>query len=309
MIKIKNLTKLYGDTRAVDDISIEIKKGEILGFLGPNGAGKTTTVRIITCFLPPTLGTVEINGMNVRDHSLEIRRKIGYLPENTPLYNEMNVFEFLHYIAELRHIPKDQRNLRLKRMVEVCGLGEVLGKNIGALSKGYNQRVGLAQALIHEPDILILDEPTSGLDPNQIVEIRNLIKELGKEKTVILCTHILPEVRATCSRAIIINRGKIAADGSIEQLESSAKGGDRIFLEVQAAEEQPMDKLREIEGVDEIALMPSTGENRLYRLDLASQADPRADIFKTAVANKWVILEMRRDRTTLEDVFRSLTLN
>lgn len=309
MIQIKNLTKYYGETKAVDDISFEIKKGEIIGFLGPNGAGKSTTVRVITCFVTPTSGSVEIDGMDVLEHSLEVRRKIGYLPENAPLYHEMNVTEFLQFVSELRHIPKDQRHRRIKKMVEVCGLGEILGKNIGALSKGYNQRVGLAQALIHEPEILILDEPTSGLDPNQIVEIRNLIKEMGREKTVILCTHILPEVRATCDRAIIINRGKIVADGSINELETSAKRGDRIFLEIKAPDEQPMDKLRSIPGVDEIALMPSTGQNKMFRLDLQAGSDPRETIFRTAVSNGWVIFEMRRERTTLEDVFRSLTLN
>ena len=309
MIDIRNLTKSFGETRAVDDISLEIKKGDVLGFLGPNGAGKTTTVRIITCFLPPTSGTVEIDGLNVFDDSLEIRKKIGYLPENSPLYQEMNVYEFLRYVTELREIPKDSRIPRMKKMVEVCGLGDVLGKNIGTLSKGFNQRVGLAQALIHDPDIVILDEPTSGLDPNQIVEIRNLIKELGREKTVILCTHILPEVQATCNRAMIINKGKIVADGTIDELENSAKLNERVFLEIKAPEGDPMDILRALEGVDEIAVIPSAGETKAYRLEISHGVDPRETIFRSVVDAGWTLLEMRRDKTTLEEVFHSLTMN
>jgi len=309
MINIRNLTKNYGETKAVDDISFEIKKGEILGFLGPNGAGKTTTVRIITCFMEPTSGTVEVDGMNVLEQSLEVRKRIGYLPENSPLYQEMNVYEFLRYISELRNIPKDTRTPRMKKMVEVAGLGDVLGKNIGALSKGYRQRVGLAQALIHEPDILILDEPTSGLDPNQIVEIRNLIKELGREKTVILCTHILPEVQATCDRAIIINKGKIVADGTIDELENSKTSSDRIFIEMKAPEGDPMDKFRSLDGVQEVAVIPSAGDNKAFRLEIGHGFDPREEIFKAAVESNWILLELRRQKTSLEEVFRNLTMN
>ena len=310
MIKINNLTKYFGETKAVDGIDFEIKKGEIIGFLGPNGAGKTTTVRVITCFLSPTSGTVEINGLNVIDNSLEIRRKIGYLPENTPLYHDMNVLEFLRYIAELRKIPKLEQNSRIKKMVEISGLGDVLGKNIGTLSKGYNQRVGLAQAMIHDPEILILDEPTSGLDPNQIVEIRNLIKQLGREKTVILCTHILPEVQATCNRAIIINWGKIVADGTMEELETASTGSERIFIEVQIGEgADPIEKLRTLENIQEIALIPSAGSTKAYRLETKKRTDPRESIFKTAVESGWTLLEMRRERTSLEQIFRQLTMN
>lgn len=310
MINIQNLTKYYGETKAVDNISFEIKQGEILGFLGPNGAGKSTTVRIITCFIPPTSGSVNVDGLDVMERSLEVRRKIGYLPENTPLYQDMNVVEFLRYVAELRTIPKDQVNRRIKKMVEVCGLGEVLSKNISALSKGYNQRVGLAQALIHDPDILILDEPTSGLDPNQIVEIRNLIKELGREKTVILCTHILPEVQATCDRAIIINRGAIVANGTIDELESAAAGKTNVFIELNhLGGANPIDSLRTLTGIEEVALLPAAGETKAYRIEVAKGSDPRESIFKTAVEAGWTLLEMRRDRTSLEEVFRSLTMN
>ena len=310
MINISNLTKYYGETKAVDDISFEIKQGEILGFLGPNGAGKSTTVRIITCYLAPTMGTVTVDGLDVGRDSLEVRRKIGYLPENSPLYQDMNVVEFLKYTAELRHIPQENIRPRLKKVVDVCGLGEVLGKDISALSKGFNQRVGLAQALIHDPEILILDEPTSGLDPNQIVEIRNLIKELGKEKTVVLCTHILPEVQATCDRVMIINRGKIVADGTVDELETAAAGKTRVFVELtNLGESDPMDKLKTVQGVSEIALLPAAGASKAYRLDVPPGIDPRETIFKTVVESGWTMLELRRDKTSLEDVFRSLTMN
>jgi ABC-2 type transport system ATP-binding protein len=310
MIKINELAKHYGETKAVDGINLTIEKGEIVGFLGPNGAGKTTTVRVVTCFLSPTSGTVEIDGLDIREHSLEVRRKIGYLPENTPLYHDMNVLEFLRYVSELRKIPKGSQSARIKRVAEVCGLGDVLWKNIGTLSKGFNQRVGLAQALIHDPDILILDEPTSGLDPNQIVEIRHLIKELGREKTVILCTHILPEVQATCSRVMIINRGKMVADGSLEDLEASASASSRVFLELKSAGgDDPISKLSSLNNIVEVATLPSAGETKMYRLDIKQGQDPREEIFRTVVQSGWTLLEMKRDRTSLEEIFRSLTLN
>jgi ABC-2 type transport system ATP-binding protein len=212
-ITVRNLTKVYGAQKAVDSISFDVKTGEILGFLGPNGAGKSTTMKVITCFLPQTSGTVEVDGLSTIDRSLDVRKKIGYLPENNPLYHEMNVLEYLEYAAQLHGMKGSAINGRIKEMVHVCGLETVRHKDIGELSKGFRQRVGLAQAMIHEPDVLILDEPTSGLDPNQIVEIRNLIKQLGRAKTVILSTHILSEVQATCDRVLIINEGKIVADG------------------------------------------------------------------------------------------------
>ena len=309
MININNLTKIYGTTTAVNNITFEIKKGEILGFLGPNGAGKTTTVRIITCFLQPTSGSVDVDGMDVTERSLEVRRKIGYLPENSPLYHDMTVYEFLQFVSEMREIPVDNRSSRMKRMVEVAGLGDVLGKNIGALSKGYRQRVGLAQALIHDPEIVILDEPTSGLDPNQIVEIRNLIKELGREKTVVLCTHILSEVQATCDRAIIINKGNIVANGTIAEIESSAKSGESVILELKAADGDPITSLNAIEGVDEVATIPSAGSSKSFRLEIMKGSDPREEIFRKIVDSGWSILEMRREKTSLEEVFRNLTMN
>ena len=242
-ITVRNLTKLYGEEKAIDDISFDVKTGEILGFLGPNGAGKTTTMKIITCYMPPSAGTVTVNGYDIAKNSLDVRRKIGYLPELNPLYLDMNVLEYLEYSAQLHKMEKPQIRQRMREMVEVCGLSGVRHKDIGELSKGYRQRVGLAQAMIHDPEVLIFDEPTSGLDPNQIVEIRNLIRKLGSAKTVILSTHILSEVQATCDRVIIVNEGKIAADGTPDQLQHEFRGSDIISLELKANVENGMTEI------------------------------------------------------------------
>jgi len=237
MITITNLTKNYGSLIAVDDITFDVKTGEILGFLGPNAAGKTTTMKIITCYMPPTSGTVEVGDLNVFDHSIEIRRMIGYMPEDNPLYPDMNVVDYLVFVSELRGIPPSDRTRRLKHIIDLCGVGDVLHQDIGELSKGFRQRVGLARAMVHDPDILVLDEPTVGLDPNQIAEIRNLIRELGKEKTVILSTHILPEVQATCDRVVIIHQGRLVADGTPAELQSSFQGQELVHLVLKAAED------------------------------------------------------------------------
>ena len=233
-IAVRNLTKTYGNEKAVDNISFDVKSGEILGFLGPNGAGKTTTMKIVTCYLRPNAGTVDVEGYSIDDHSFEVRSKIGYLPELNPLYLDMNVLEYLEYSAQLFGFKNSLLRERMREMVDVCGLGNVRHKDIGELSKGYRQRVGLAQAMIHDPQVLILDEPTSGLDPNQIVEIRNLIKKLGRAKTVILSTHILSEVQATCDRVIIINKGHIVADGTPDQLQQNFHGAEMVSLELKA---------------------------------------------------------------------------
>ncbi|MCC6396317.1 MAG: ATP-binding cassette domain-containing protein, partial [Bacteroidetes bacterium] len=227
-ISVRNLTKVYGEQKAVDDISFDVNTGEILGFLGPNGAGKTTTMKILTCYMPPTMGSVQVDGLSIDEHSLEVRKKIGYLPEMNPLYHDMNVLDYLEYSAQLHGLRKGAVHHRIKEMVRVCGLESVRHKDIGEMSKGFRQRVGLAQAMIHDPEVLILDEPTSGLDPNQIVEIRNLIKELGQAKTLILSTHILSEVQATCDRVLIINEGKIVADGSPEKLQQEFHGAESL---------------------------------------------------------------------------------
>jgi len=305
MIQIEGLTKKYGTTLAVDNISFEVKTGEILGFLGPNGAGKTTTMKVITCFMPPTEGDVLVDGLSVLEHSLAIRQRIGYLPEQNPLYNDLNVLDYLQYVAELRDIPSQDRNRRIGGVVGSCGLREVLHKDVGELSKGYRQRLGLAQAMVHDPEILVLDEPTIGLDPNQIVEIRNLIRTLGKEKTVILSTHILPEVQATCDRVVIIDRGKIVADGTPEQLQAGFQGKDRLFLELKGTDGFE-DRLKLVAGVDNVSVTRGERSSKV-RIEAAKGSDVREELFRLAVEQGWVILEMRREQTSLEEVFRQLT--
>jgi ABC-2 type transport system ATP-binding protein len=306
MIQIESLTKKYGTTVAVNDISFKVQTGEILGFLGPNGAGKTTTMKVITCFMSPTEGNVLVDDLNVQEDSLAIRQKIGYLPEQTPLYVDMNVVDYLYYVAELREIPKGEKKKRIGGVIDVCGLGEMLHKNIGELSKGYRQRVGLAQAMVHDPEILVLDEPTIGLDPNQIVEIRNLIKTLGKEKTVILSTHILPEVQATCDRVAIINRGKIVADGTPQELQSSFQGKDRLYLELKGANGF-LDHLRLLPGVDSVVALSVKDDTTKFQIETTKGNDVRERVFHLAVQQNWTLLEMHREQTSLEEVFRELT--
>ena len=309
MIEITNLTKTYGGQKAVDDISFKVDKGEIVGFLGPNGAGKTTTMKVITCYMSPTSGKVTVGGVDVTEDSLEVRKMIGYLPELNPLYGDMNVVDFLRYVAELRNIPKDQSVARIRDMVETCGLEEVLHKNINQLSKGYRQRVGLAQAMIHNPEILILDEPTIGLDPNQVVDIRHLIKMLGREKTVILSTHILSEVQATCNRAVIINRGKIVADSTLADLQRQMAGKQVINLELDAGKNGVDKRLLQIKGVEEVReTFVESASGHTYRITASAAEDPRAAIFQTAVQAGWVILGLSREIHSLEDVFHKLTM-
>ncbi|NQU05021.1 MAG: ATP-binding cassette domain-containing protein, partial [Calditrichaeota bacterium] len=286
MIDINQLTKVYGEQKAVDNISFKVEKGEILGFLGPNGAGKTTTMKVITCFMPPTSGEVTVGGFPVLENSIEVRRMIGYLPEANPLYGDMNTVDFLRYIADLRGIEKTTQNSRIQDMVDICGLGDVLHKNINELSKGYRQRVGLAQAMVHDPEILILDEPTIGLDPNQVVDIRNLIKQLGREKTVILSTHILSEVQATCDRAIIINHGKIVADSTLAELQRDLEGKATINLEIKATDNGVEDHLLTVEGVEEVReVFPEDSSTRNFNIVSTAGSDPREMIFRKAVEN------------------------
>ncbi len=308
MINITNLTKRYGSLRAVDDISFEIRKGEILGFLGPNAAGKTTTMKILTCYMPPTSGTIEVEGYNVFDHSLEIRRMIGYMPEDNPLYPDMNVLDYLLFVAELRGIPSSDRNKRLKSIADTCGVASVLDRDIGELSKGFRQRVGLARAMVHNPDILVLDEPTVGLDPNQIVEIRNLIRELGKEKTVILSTHILPEVQATCDRVVIIHQGKLVADGTPTELQSSFQGQERVHVLLKAPANNVATAIGSLEHVARVEKKDS-GQPGLqrYMIDSSSGMDIREAFYHLAVKMNWTILEMYREQASLENIFRELT--
>lgn len=306
MIEVHGLSKSYGATRALDNISFNVPTGQIMGFLGPNGAGKSTTMKIITCFMPPTAGRVVVDGMDAQEHSLEVRRKIGYLPENTPLYTEMNVLDYLTFVQRLRGIPAPEHSRRNKRMVEVCGLGEVVRKDIGELSKGYRQRVGLAQAIIHEPEILILDEPTVGLDPNQIVEIRALIKELGRAKTLILCTHILSEVEQACDRVLIINRGKIVGDGSPASLRAASQGQERLFIEMKGPAAEVRAALEKLSGAARVATAEGDGAGR-FVVETAGGRDIREAVFTLAKERGWVLLELRREAVKLEDVFRELT--
>jgi ABC-2 type transport system ATP-binding protein len=309
-ITVRNLTKTYGEQKAIDDISFDVKTGEILGFLGPNGAGKTTTMKIVTCYMPPSSGSVEVDGLNIFDHSLEVRRKIGYLPEMNPLYHDMNVVDYILYSARLHGLQGNAVPERTREMVHLCGLESVRHKDIGELSKGFRQRVGLAQAMIHEPDVLILDEPTSGLDPNQIVEIRNLIKKLGRAKTVILSTHILSEVQATCDRVLIINEGKIVADGTPDQLQSEFQGAELITLELRTAADplqQILPRLRALPAVTGVELLSHSGGTGRFAVHVEKGTDIRENAFRLAVAEGWVLLELHRKATSLEEVFHKLT--
>lgn len=303
-IKIENLTKTYGPQRAVDDISFEVKTGEILGFLGPNGAGKTTTMKMITSYIAVDHGDIKIGGDSVRSEGDTLRRHIGYLPEHNPLYLDMPVIDYLEFSAALQGVPNHLIPARVKEMVKLCGLNAEKHKKIGELSKGYRQRVGLAQAMIHDPEILILDEPTTGLDPNQIVEIRRLIKEIGKEKTVILSTHILPEVEATCDRILIINKGRIVADGTAETLRKQAKGQELLTVTIEDGETSKVQKaLHELPSVSSVE---SVGENR-FEVQSKPDMSTKRDVFTCCVDHKWVITEMTPTETKLEDIFRDLT--
>jgi ABC-2 type transport system ATP-binding protein len=306
LIELTNVTKRFGTTTAVNNISFSVQKGEVVGFLGPNGAGKTTTMRMITCYLPQDEGEVTVGGYNVFDNSLEVRKKIGYLPESAPVYHDMEVTEFLNYIAEIRGIPRSSKKSKIEKMIDVCGLHKVVGKDIGELSKGYRQRVGIAQAMIHDPDLLVLDEPTIGLDPNQIIEIRELIKKLGEEKTVLLSTHILPEVTATCDRVIIINEGNIAAQGTPDELISQAKGEYIIHTMIRGNPDEVKTKIMGIENVMETRLIDGKGDS-LNNYRIKSKVDISEALFHVVVQNKWVLTELRKDALTLEDVFTKLT--
>jgi len=305
-ISIQNLSKSYGPQKAVDDISFEVKTGEILGFLGPNGAGKSTTMKMITTYIQQDQGSILLGGRPNLDK--DIKRHIGYLPENNPLYLDMPVIDYLSYCAALQAVPKTQIPERVREMVRICGLDIEKHKNIGELSKGYRQRVGLAQAMIHDPDVLILDEPTTGLDPNQIVEIRELIRQLGRAKTVILSTHILPEVEATCDRILIINKGKIVADGTASTLRKQAQGQEVIKVRVEdGALESIYSAISELPTVAMVDII-----NRdLNSFEVQSHPEMRSarELFRLCVQRGWVLSELTPMETKLEDIFRDLTVN
>lgn len=306
MISVRDLVKHYGEVKAVDGISFTIRKGEITGLLGPNGAGKTTTLRIITGYLKPTSGMVSIDEFLVDQNPLEIKKRIGYLPESAPLYPDMLVYDFLQFMADIRQIYDKEK---IKDVAIQCGITEVMHKNINELSKGYKQRVGLAQAILHDPEILVLDEPTNGLDPNQIVEIRDLIKELGKEKTVILSTHILQEVEATCNRVIIIDKGAIVADDSTSDLKS-AKGKDvRVNCVVSGTSFNAIQvALQKIDGVKNVKHIKDEGQLCHVQLITGVNVDVRPHVFNCIKDNGWILYEMNREYRSLEHVFRELTV-
>jgi len=308
MIKVEKLVKNYGTHRALRGVSFEVGQGEIVGFLGPNGAGKTTTMKILTCYLPADSGTAMVAGYDVAQSPVEIRRRIGYLSEGAPLYVEMGTIDFLRFVGGMRGLKGEKLNKQIKTVVERCGLEKAAGKLIGELSKGYRQRVGLAQALIHEPDILILDEPTTGLDPNQIQEIRSLIKEIGKEKTVILSTHILTEVTATCDRAIIINEGKVVAQGTPQELMERGSGKMNVIASVRGNHDLISESLRGIDGVSSVEIV-SPAEDGVARYRLTSKEHlPLAErVFHVIADNGWALSELRQETVTLEDVFAELT--
>jgi ABC-2 type transport system ATP-binding protein len=298
-VKVTQLVKIYDAQRAVDGISFEARKGEVLGFLGPNGAGKTTTMKIVTGYLPQTEGKVEVCGIDVSQNSMESRARIGYLPEQNPLYKEMYVREYLAFTAGLHQVQNAAK--RVDEMVERTGLSSHRHKQIGELSKGYRQRVGLAQAMLHDPEVLILDEPTSGLDPNQIIEIRQLIKDLGKEKTVILSTHILGEVEAVCDRAIIINKGKLVADAPIQELKQQFAGQSIVTAEFA----EKVDK-KLLESIKNVRSVKNLGQNH-WQFESDARHDVRPEVFAFAVSNKLTLLELHKEVHSVEDVFQQLT--
>ncbi|WP_187263644.1 gliding motility-associated ABC transporter ATP-binding subunit GldA [Pontibacter beigongshangensis] len=301
-VEVKGLTKIFGSQRAVDDISFSVGQGQILGFLGPNGAGKSTTMKIATCYLPPSSGTVLVNGHDVTQDTMAVRRHVGYLPEHNPLYLDMYVHEYLRFVASIYGLKGSNANSRVQEMVELCGLGLEQSKKIGALSKGYRQRVGLAQALVHDPQVLILDEPTTGLDPNQIVEIRSLIKQVGQNKTVIFSTHIMQEVTAICDRVVIINRGKLVADSDVATLQAGSRNEKITLVEF----EQPISTnlLQSIPGVLQVspAQQPHT-----YRVTSRKDADIRSAVFRIASEQNWPLVGLRQEENSLEKIFQQLT--
>lgn len=321
MIHVTDLSKNFGSFRALDKISFDVHKGEVVGFLGPNGAGKSTTMRILTCFIAPSAGTARIRGYDVFDDPLSVRRSLGYLPQRAPLYLEMSVLEYLRFAADLRQLDHDTFVKSAKNVVEVCGLAQVLGKEIRHLSHGYRQRVGLAQALIHDPPILILDEPTSDLDPNEKAEFLEYLKQIGQDRTVMLSTHNLSEVESACARAIIVRKGRIVADGPLDEIRAKS-GKVRYMVSIQESagaggyrgQGSPPTKeaveaaLRGLRGVQAIAELPTDERVHSYALSTEEKDDLRPEVFALCVAKGWVLLELHRDAQTLEDVFRNLTI-
>ena len=312
MITVKELTKKYARNTAVDHISFEVEKGQIVGFLGPNGAGKTTTMRMLTCFLPPTSGTATVAGFDVLEQPLEVKRRIGYLPEMPPLYPEMRTAEYLTFVGRLKGLSGGELRQRVDAVCERCAVADVKEKLLGKLSKGYRQRVGLAQAIVHNPDVLILDEPTAGLDPKQINETRDLIKSLAGDHTIILSTHILPEVEQTCQQVIIINKGKLVATDSVNNLQSRARGAETVHLEV-AGRNGDLDsgiaqrRLEQVAGVNRVMLKEKRGSRSLFEVESQKNKFARGDLARAVVEAGWDLNEMRPAAVSLEEIFLQLT--
>ena len=312
MIKVEGLTKRYARTVAVDDISFEVEKGQIVGFLGPNGAGKTTTMRVLTCFLPPSAGKATIAGFDVLENPQEVKKRIGYLPETPPVYPEMEVIEYLTFVGQLKGISSADIKRRADEVIERCSLGDVRAKLIGKLSKGYRQRVGIAQAIIHNPDVLILDEPTSGLDPKQIIEIRALLKHLSGDHTIILSTHILTEVEQSCERVIIISQGKLVAQDSVSNLTNRLRGAEAVSLEVESADGNPnpaevQGRLEQVSGVSRV-MMKDTKDGRItFEVESLQGRHIRAELARSVVNSGWNLSELRAVGLSLEDIFLQLT--
>jgi len=311
MIHVEKLTKYYNKLCAVDQINLDISKGEILGLLGPNGAGKTTTLRILTGFLKPTSGSIQVDGYNIDEHLLQIKSLIGYLPESAPLYYNMLVFDYLNFVADIRGIESNKKFTRIHELSDLCGLNEVMHKSIGELSKGYKQRTGLAHAMMSNPEILILDEPTSGLDPNQIVEIREIIKQIGKEKTIIFSTHILSEAEATSDRIVIINQGKIVADGTAQTLKESAQSESSINIALKGTD---FESVKGLFSADNTILRIECDDNCAddivrVKIHTGASSDLMENIYKKIKATDWILLEFSQDTKTLEKIFRELTMD
>ena len=312
MISVKDLTKRYAHTTAVDQISFEVAKGQIVGFLGPNGAGKTTTMRMLTCFLPPSAGTAQVAGFDVLDQPIEVKKRIGYLPETPPIYPEMETSEYLKFVGKLKGLSGAKLQKRVDYVIERCAVADVKKKLLGKLSKGYRQRVGLAQAIIHNPDVLILDEPTSGLDPKQINETRELIKDLAGEHTIILSTHILPEVEQTCQQVIIINKGKLVATDSVKNLQARARGAESVVLEI-AGRSGPVDspivqhKLEQVPGVGRVIVKQQTDGRAVFEVESQKGKFVRGDLARAVVECGWDLNELRPSAMSLEEIFLQLT--
>jgi ABC-2 type transport system ATP-binding protein len=307
VIEVENLTKVFNSRRAVDDISFKVEKGQILGFLGPNGAGKTTTMRILTCYMPATDGTARVAGFDVFEESVEVRRRIGYLPENPPLYPEMTVQSYLDFVARIKGAPSARRKAQVDDVMGKCAVGDVRNRIIGKLSKGYKQRVGLAQSLLNNPEVLILDEPTIGLDPKQISEVRSLIRGLAGDHTVILSTHILPEVSMTCSRVVIINDGKVVAQDTPDGLARQMKGAERVAMTVDGPTEAVQEKLQSIDGVLAVTVTGGdSGPGTSYTIECKLDTDIRRTLASVVVSQGWGLLELRGVSMSLEDVFINL---